>query len=138
METKILTQVAGCNIIGSGPMIEGPIEVGDWYCVPMEQYKSTMPPEANQAIARFVKSGVVIKGYIVAEDIREYQAKQKAKPSPPKVESDQVAAVLGVVFAIMGVIGLAMLQFVLALVAVDPILIAVTEDDQWLELHSWD
>lgn len=141
METKLFgkIEVEGYEIIGVGEMIEGPVEIGGWYLVPLDQYKSTIPPEAHQAIARILKSGVKVKGFIVAEDMAKVELKHKAKVALPQTDYGALATkALKMAAVVIGAVCLGLIYLVGMALAYDPLLICCTEENQWLLCAEWE
>jgi len=142
MDTKLFQKVMvdekEFEIIGSGEMIDKPTFIGDWYCIPLKQYESTIPVPGIQAIDRILKSDLRIRGIIVAEDAKKIKQKEAIKINPPKMDGVNLAA-LGV--ALTAAMSLGFLLFVgllSMLMTFDPLLIAITEENQWLLLYEWE
>ena len=126
-----------------GEMITKPMEVNGWKLIPADQYKYSIPSEAVGRVFELLNAGVQIKGIVIADDKRSYEAKQKpAKPSPQKTDSKPrkdtfdlgqfdwdvvltILKVLGVIAAVIAaVITLSALLAVIATVGVGILVVA--------------
>lgn len=59
------------EVIGHGGMVHEPCQVGEWWVMPVEQYKGTIPPEIMQKWADFKAQNIPVLGYLIADDMRE-------------------------------------------------------------------
>lgn len=133
------------EVIGHGPMIDKPRQIGEWWVTPAQDYKGQIPPEIQAKWQTFRSQGVKVKGYLIAEDMRdvgerlEAEKKQREEESKKRQERAKEVAlgVLGVMGAVLLGIGTVMLAICRAALSWDPMLIAVLEDGRWICLGTW-
>jgi hypothetical protein len=130
------------DVIGHGEMIDRPCQKEAWWCVPFDEYKGYIPPEALEKKNQILKSDEKVVGFIVADDIRNVQEQLEVKPrfEWEKIVATGVMIVGGVILGIAILyilLPLVMVALFIALLVYDPMLIAVTEDGRWLCLHTW-
>lgn len=137
------------RVLGKAPMIKEHIHLQDWLMVPAHQDDTTLPPRAMQRVQRLYASGIPIQGLVLVHEAPklladpgpEASAKEDLKPSVPTVGSNNslfsVFASLGSIMAVFGTVFLSMLGMAAGALVLDPILIAVTEDNTWIEIDRW-
>jgi hypothetical protein len=93
--------------------------------------------------------GIAIKGFLIADDKRVVDRKLRRQELVDRIKSvdwERTATAAGRVVAAIAVVGavIAFLPAVLmvgamvgALTLYDPLLIAVTEDDEWICVYEW-
>lgn len=135
---------------------------GDWLVVPANIDRSPIPVRAMQRIQAIHASGIEPKGFVLVHEApkllaageTDQQIEIDRKPiisiPPERVESIRTGlktagGILGTAAVATGTLALGALAIVallpLALIAgvvlLDPILIAVTDDDTWVEIDRW-
>lgn len=136
------------SVLGQAPMPNRAVRLQDWLIVPADQDNSQIPNRAMERIQAIFKAGIRPKGFVIVHEA------PMLLPGPTKerksfleeVDWEQVRGAVGqgllatakvVGTAAAGVVGLLFTTLFLGLVALDPILIAVTEDDYWIEIDRW-
>ena len=134
--------------VGEGGLIDQPMETNGWLAMPLDMYDGIIPREAWDA-AEILTKGIPIKGFLIADDKRIVDRKLRRQAMIDRVKSvdwGKVSSDAGRVAAAIAVVGLvvAILPAVLffgvmlgALTLYDPLLIAVTEDDEWICVYEW-
>jgi len=137
------------NILGQAPLPRQPIHLQDWLIVPAHQDSSHIPARALERIQAIFAMGLRPKGFVIVHEA------PKLLPAPEVVEPE-IAIAPSITFGfkplITGLLGaMAVAIPVTAAVAsmivpatlavgavlIDPILVAVTEDDTWIEIDRW-
>lgn len=146
-------------ILGQAPLPREHIRMGDWLIVPAHHDTSAVPPRALERVQSIFAAGIRPKGFVVVHEApkllsasQEVDTTPKPGPSvlPNLTPALKVAggalgtlAVLtlgigGLAVALVAGAALALPAILLAgAVALDPILIVVTEDDIWIEIDRW-
>jgi hypothetical protein len=133
--------------VGQGGLIDRPIKTNGWLVMPIEMYKGIIPREGME-IAEKLTKGIPIKGFLIADDMRSIEAgRQEAPVLKPKIPLDwrKIASGAGKVAAAIAVGGaiISFLPVVLGIGAItlafayDPLLIAVTAEDEWICVYQW-
>lgn len=154
----------GCRVLGQAPMPTETTRLGDWLIVPAHMDSSPLPERAFERVQAIYGSGLRPKGFVVVHEApmllaapKESDARNFRLPLlPPKIKSALKVAgygLGGLAALIAMVLGLLVMAFAVAMLAgivllpaaliagatiVDPILIAVTDDDYWVEIDRWD
>lgn len=159
-----LMSLAGHNlwdfaVLGQAPMPKEAVRLGDWLLVPSDQDSSEIPDRALARVQAIYAAGIRPKGFVLVheapmllsapEDAREPQSLSPQWMVDPQTTQKLIDTLS------FGVAGLAKVMVGIATVAVavgsmilpailfagamllDPILIAVTEDDYWIEIDRW-
>jgi len=133
--------------VGKGGLIDRAMETNGWLVMPIEMYKGIIPPEAMETAETLTK-GIPIKGFLIADDMRSIEhRRQEPRVLLPKVSPDwgKIASSAGKVAAAIAVGGviISFLPLVLGIGAIgmalayDPLLIAVTAEDEWICVYQW-
>jgi hypothetical protein len=146
--------------LGRGPLLRQSVFVGGWWLVPVAEDKTRIPRRALERVTAIYAAGLRPKGFIVAHEapaaLRSPTEGHRLGQSPQEV-FDQLKQTLSRLVVVDWVRGFSLealrtwadvllmaakgiLIFsgtVLSLALVDPILIAVTEDDYWVEIDRW-
>jgi hypothetical protein len=146
-------------VLGQAPLPQEPIRAGDWLIVPAEQETSPIPDRAFKRVQAIYMAGHRPKGFVLVHEAPALLAAPPATQKPtgwrtllPDSKNTAALAVTagGVLVAsvVVGALAIAAIGAVIAMtlpvvavagaVAVDPILIAVMEDDCWIEIDRWD
>lgn len=135
-----------CLVLGRAPMPEKPLRVGDWLIVPAMEDSSEIPDRTMQRIQAIFAAGIRPKGFLIVHEAPMQltsgeEASPADKPSPNWAGAaigivPVVAAIATAVFTALG-LATAATGLLVAAAVVDPILVAVTEDDTWIEIDRW-
>jgi hypothetical protein len=139
--------IRGVRKVGNGGLIDQPIESNGWRVMPPSLYKGIIPRDAWET-AEMLTKGIAIKGYVIADDKRTLRRRwQSFATRVPKISPDwqRIATVTGRVAAAIALAGAIISFFPLVLglgaigvaLAYDPLLIAVTAEDEWICLYEW-
>lgn len=135
MNTKIDFKIqTEYEVIGQGPMITNPCQVGEWWLTPAQDYKERIPADIQQKMFQFINSGEPVCGFLIAEDMRDVREKQQSvrqKRQTPDTISVVGSVLAGIGRAVLGVV------FAILSIAFDPMLIAVLPDGRWICLGTW-
>jgi len=152
------------NILGSAPLPTQSVQVGDWLIIPAHLDSTPIPARTMQRLQAIFSAGIHPRGFVVVHEApkllpsptRKAQGTIKGLVPYPKLQLAfkiaaytlgalliGFAAILGVlvmVFAAVILAGVALIPLVLLAGAtmVDPILVAVTDDDWWIEIDRWE
>ncbi|MGD8457024.1 MAG: hypothetical protein PVF83_11605 [Anaerolineales bacterium] len=136
-------------VLGRAPMPKKPVRLGDWLIVPAHQDSSEIPKRAMERVQTIFAEGLRPKGFVLVheapmllpapEEDEPQIAPTPFSPTPTKPFIPGLASVLVVGVAALAAIASVILPAALLVGAalVDPILIAVTEDDVWIEIDRW-
>jgi hypothetical protein len=153
------------QILGQAPLPTEPVRLGNWLIVPAEQDSSKIPDRALERIQTLFHSGLRPKGFVLVHeapkllpfprgDDTEKDFQIHAFPSNFTTKLKKIGLWIGA--ALLGIALLTSLALVIAIaigaalmllvpaamvtgaVALDPILVAVTEDNFWIEIDRWD
>lgn len=137
------------HVLGSAPLPEEPIRLGDWLIVPAEDDPTPIPARTMTRIQAIFAAGLQPKGFVVVHEAPKL-LKAPVEPREPNVPqartvahitltpgstSDALAA-FGTAMSSMASVILPMFVF-LAAAIVDPILVVVTQEDLWVEVDRW-
>lgn len=133
-------------ILGRAPMIEEAIRLKDWLLMPAHEDTSKVPDRALRRVQGIYAAGLRPKGFVIAHEAPQVLPAGKAKPTPMPIHSVNIddalftlAKAVALTTSITAIAGLAIFSALLVGVAtLDPILIAVTQDDYWIEIDRWD
>ena len=123
----------GFEVIGHGVMPTKPMQIGEWWVVPADQYDSTIPPEAYKKLNALINRGIKIKGVFVADDIKKIKAKEEKE----RKKKEAVEQVAGTFLEILGTVAMAIGYLFVMAFSFDPMLVAVLEDGSYVCLYSW-
>jgi len=149
-QLMVLGQARGWNfaMLGQAPLPTAPVRVGKWLIVPAEQDTSQIPARALERVQAIYAAGLRPKGFVLVHEAPMALAagRDEQKPAFPQ----QFASVLPMLEGLLGgmlvsgfvaIAAALLLTIPLTLVAgallLDPILIAVTEDGDWIEIDRW-
>ena len=136
------------SVLGQAPMPTQPVRLQDWLIIPAEQDTSQIPDRAMERVQAIFEAGIRPKGFVVVHEapmLLPAPPQEKRKPFED-VDWDQVRVSTGkgllaatqIAGTIaVGLVGAVFTTLFLGLAALDPILIAVTEDDYWIEIDRW-
>lgn len=130
------------HIIGQAPMLTEPVRLQDWLLVPAQLDTTPIPARTLRRIHTIYSQGLHPQGFVMVHEA----PMQLTDPSPNAREKGPVQweAVGQVVGGVARVLGMLMLGGMLlpvgllaGLIMLDPILIAVTQDNYWIEIDRW-
>lgn len=141
LDFKIEKLVEEYEVIGSGPIVNTPRQVGDWWVTPIKDYKGKIPPEIQQNLDLFLQQRTDVLGVLVAEDMREVAVRQEEEKRKKEITATAMKWGLGILGGILLIslagplllIGAA----IAALIAYDPMVIVVLSDGRWICVASW-
>ena len=150
------------TVLGRAPMPEEAIRLGEWLIVPAHLDTSPVPTRTVERIQAIFASGLRPKGFVVVHEapyLLPAPSQVESEFVSPKSRSDLEPAlkVTGSVLGVLGTVavvasGLAILAIgalsvvtLLAIpaalaagaIALDPMLIAIIDDDCWIEIDRW-
>jgi len=123
------------NYLGKAPIPERPIHIKDWLIIPALQDNSEIPPRAMERIQAIYASGYQPAGWVVIHEAPKLlEAPKSIETNKPKLW--KYLAVLGGVAALGG-LAAAIIPLLGAAAVVDPILVLVTPELDWIEIDRW-
>lgn len=146
--------------LGHAPLPSQPVRAGRWLLIPGQEDTTPLPGRTLNRIQAIYTAGLRPKGFVVVHEApallpaqigeREAEVEISFYPLQWKRSFNLAVTVIGA-----GLIGIVALPVVLAMVVtavamvalplvlmagavgLDPILVAVTEDDCWIEIDRW-
>ena len=144
-------------------MPENPVRLGDWLLVPAQSDSTAIPVRSLARVHAIFLAGIRPQGFVLVHEAPKLLKAPQGTGSRgqgPTVETWlgrstikwisavggalvlAVAAVAGLVMVAAALIALASVLIVPAVLmavalGVDPILVAVTDDDHWIEIDRW-
>ena len=141
------------RIVGQAPLPDVPVRVGEWLIVPIEQDTSDIPARTLRRVQAIYEAGLRPQGFVVVHEAPLQLAGPKPKPTtidPAEVverlrplgefavKAVGTVAVVGTYAAVvLAAIAMPLPFLLIGAIALDPILIAVTEDGYWVEVDRW-
>jgi hypothetical protein len=137
------------KILGQAPLPNQPIHLQEWLIVPAHQDSSHIPARTLERIQAIFAMGLRPKGFVIVHEApRLLPAPEKVDPEPailPSTSPDSktlVTGLRGAVGVVIPVAAAVISMIVPATIAMgafllDPILVAVTEDNTWIEIDRW-
>jgi hypothetical protein len=146
-------------VLGQAALPERPVRAGNWLIIPATQDTSVIPERAFKRVQTLYAAGIRPKGFVLVHEAPALLAAPAAAKStagwrawlPGQKKAADVAAtgrgaraatilVQALALLAVGAVVIVALPLValIGVVALDPILIAVTEDDDWIEIDRWD
>jgi hypothetical protein len=133
-QTELLLDVGYRNnwdfvCLGKAPVPTQPVRIGEWLIVSALEDNSPIPRQTMQRIQTIYQEGLRPQSWVLVHEA-PYQL------CPPK--QDKKSKRIWPYLALLGSLGLLIGYTVLASAAVvDPILIAVTPESDWVEIDRW-
>ena len=138
------------GILGKAPMPTESVKKGDWLIVPAHLDKSLIPVRARKRVQALRDAGLHPVGYVLVHEIPKTLPIDIHKISEENISKGKSAlkAISGVIGTVALVTG-ALTLFVIAAgvlipgalittaLLIDPILVAVSTDNQWVEIDRW-
>ena len=127
------------QVIGQAPMLEEPLRLQDWLLVPAHQDTTPLPARTIRRIRILYSQGLRPQGFVVVHEApMQLGAPAPAVKETRPMEWEQVGNIAATIAKGLGMLMLGGLLLPLGLLVVlDPILIAVTQDDYWIEIDRW-
>jgi len=130
------------QVISKAPMLCAPVRLQEWLLVPAHQDNTPLPSRTIRRIRTIYNQGLRPQGFVVVHEAP--MQLPRPKPIIPKkapMEWPSVGRVFGGVAKVLGMLMLGGMLLPVGLLAglvmLDPILIAVTQDDYWIEIDRW-
>lgn len=147
------------RLLGLAPFPTQRVELEHWTIVPAQEDNCLIPARAVRRVHAIFKAGIKLKGFLI---IHEKPIIPPALPDPNVIDAQfvelpkprvnlPVGAILEtslkttaeVSKLLLGALALAAstalpMLFVLGAALVDPILVAVTDQNEWVEIDRWD
>jgi hypothetical protein len=138
------------DVLGVAPMPTESFKKGDWLIVPAHMDKSILPARARKRVQALRNAGLHPIGYVLVHEIPKTYPIDIHKISEKNISNGKSAlkAISGVIGTVALVTG-ALTLFVIAAgvlipgalittaLLIDPILVAVSTDNQWVEIDRW-
>jgi len=131
--------------LGKEPVPEKPVRKGDWVAVPPEMDNTPYPNNVYEKMLAIQAANLEPKLFLLVH--YDPEKPREMEVAPPKVlpatqsEPKDSKLGLGSLFVAAGAfaVGIKVLFGLLAaaMFLVDPILVAITEDDEWVEIDRW-
>jgi len=135
-------------VLGQAPMLAEPIRLKDWLLVPAQEDTSRLPYRAYNRIQTLFVAGIRPQGFVVVHEAPRQLPSGIPTQQPPlymPMQSDLLPALsafgkvaASVLTAAAAVTGMALMSSMfVGLALLDPVLIAVTNENYWVEIDRW-
>lgn len=141
------------RVLGVAPVPRTAVYIKEWWLVPLQEDTSAVPARALDRVRTLYDAGIRPKAFVIAHEAPKqitppkempivtpfaYWTKRAAESAIGvlKVTATVVAAVAPVLLTVVGTSLLVGVTVAGALVA-DPCLIAITDDDVWIQIDYW-
>jgi hypothetical protein len=127
----------GFTVLGKADLPDRPIHLEKWLIIPAHEDHSSVPKRTLERIQAIYTAGLQPKGFVIVHEAPRYlpgKTEKKTDPSGSSTFSSLVAGVGTVLSAMAMMIFPVML---LGLAVLDPIVIAVMDDGNWVEIDRW-
>ena len=135
-------------VLGMAPMLEEPVRLKEWLLVPAHQDTSQIPPRALNRVQVLFGAGFRPQGFVIVHEapraLSSGETMQKTAPLPiGHIEFEDAAMNIGKTIGVLAAFAVAatgvalMSGLAVGAVMLDPILIAVTQDNYWVEIDRW-
>jgi hypothetical protein len=141
------------RVMGTAPAPTKPVFYKDWWLIPVTDDNSHIPARALERVQAIYEAGIRPKAFVIAHEARpllvapagapqmsrlEFWSKQMVDHSAAaaKVAGQVLVVVTPVLLAILGIGFMAALGLAAAILT-DPCLIAVTDNDVWIQVDAW-
>ena len=136
-------------ILGQAPMLQDPVRLKEWLLVPAHEDTSQIPERALNRIQALFAAGIRPQGFVIVHEapraLPSGESPHKTAPLPiGNIEFEDAAVNVGKVIGALAAFAVAatgialMSGLAVGAVMLDPILIAVTQDNYWIEIDRWD
>lgn len=141
MQTKLdfkILNLQKYEVIGKGKMVSEPCQIGEWWITPAHDYKGKIPSDVQRRLLAFLNSNTGIKGVLIAEDMREIVAKRELEAKKQEARRQAVINTFDAFKKTLRVLGSILLALIaLPFLIFDPMLVVVTESEEWVCIGSW-
>jgi hypothetical protein len=117
------------SYLGNAPLLDRPVQVGEWWLVPAQQDTSLIPGRALYRIQTIYRLGLRPAGWVVAHEAPKLLSAPDQKPK----KKPNLLPYL----AVLGGLGWLLASTLTTVALVDPILIAITPEGDWIEIDRW-
>ena len=144
-------------VLGRAPMPEEAVRLGDWLVVPAHQDTTEIPDRAMRRVQAIFNAGIRPKGFVMVHEAPMLLPATVTKSEQPQTQwkldpqtTKKIIDTLGVGVGVLGKVAAGALTAAVSIgsmilpaflfmgaALLDPILIAVTEDDYWIEIDRW-
>lgn len=141
------------RVLGVAPVPPTAVYAKNWWLVPLHEDTSNIPARALERVKALYEAGIQPKAFVIAHEAPKQIAPPKGTPivSPFQYWSKRaaestisilqaagtaLASAVPILLTVLGTTLLASVSVAGALVA-DPCLIAVTDEDVWIQLDYW-
>lgn len=134
------------QVLGKAPMIKEQVRLGDWLLVPAQEDSAKIPDRALVRIQGIFAAGIRPQGFVLVHEapkLLKAPAKPKEQPNISSLpgfiaqSTPDFVSAFETGFTTLASMIFPMLFFVVAAAMADPILVAVTEDNYWIEIDRW-
>ena len=116
--------------LGKAPIPEQPVRAGDWLIVSATEDSSRIPRQTMQRIQTIYQEGIRPQHWVVVHEAPLLLS----APQPEKAKKPRILPYL----ALLGGLGALLATTLITTAAVvDPILIAITPEYDWIEIDRW-
>ena len=132
-QTQLLLDIGYRNnwefvFMGKAPIPNQPVRVGDWLIVDAQEDKTRIPRKTIHRIQTIYESGIQPQSWVMVHEAPYLLSAPKQKNKHHLIPY----------FALLGGLGVWLASSVITAAAiVDPILIAITSDLDWVEIDRW-
>jgi hypothetical protein len=139
--------------VGNAPFPERPVRVGEWLIVPVEQDTSAIPARALRRVQALYEAGLRPQGFVIVHEapMQLTSPHDGRAPDPLRLPelpphlkmalgvAGRTVMVVAQTLAMVGIVAIGGLPAALfmGIAMLDPMLIAVTEDGDWVEIDRW-
>ena len=113
--------------LGKAPIPSDPIHVDGWVLIPAEQDTHPLPNRTKHRIKAVFASGIRPQAWVLIHE---------APALLPAPHQRKASGTLAQVFGLF-TLGSLLSMLVMAAAVVDPILVAITTDGEWIEIDRW-
>ncbi len=113
--------------LGKAPTPVEPVHLEGWFLIPAEQDTHPIPDRTQHRIKTVFASGIRPEAWVVIHE---------APPLLPAPQQPKPSGIFMQLFA-LGALGSVLGMLVSTVAVVDPILVAVTPEGDWIEIDRW-
>jgi len=129
------------QLIGKAPMLNKPVRLENWMLVPAHEDTSDIPKRTIKRIQTIYTQGLRPQGFVVVHEApMQLRAPEQTHSSRVETLKPGIDISKGIE-TLLKVAGMAMMAVFLLpigfLTVLDPIMVAVTEDNYWIEIDRW-
>jgi len=125
--------------LGTAPVPREPVYIPGWWIIPATQDQSQIPARSLQRIRLLFDAGLRPAAFVIVHEAPQalpapsvLPEKIKTTKTSPEKEPDSLLT------GLLSGVSLALpLVFLAGLALLDPILVAITEEQEWIEIDRW-